>query len=102
MAEVAGHLSVAGLGERADVLQTDRRVLIERLQEAVRKLCRAAAPEERPALLASLLQDEHEELRDTGFELLHDAREEPWGQTVARLLSPEGLIVGISYAPALH
>jgi catechol 2,3-dioxygenase-like lactoylglutathione lyase family enzyme len=42
------------------------------------------------------------ELRDAGFELLHDAREEPWGQTVARLLSAEGLIVGISYAPQLH
>jgi catechol 2,3-dioxygenase-like lactoylglutathione lyase family enzyme len=42
------------------------------------------------------------ELRDAGFELLHDAREEPWGQTVARLLSAEGLVVGISYAPQLH
>jgi catechol 2,3-dioxygenase-like lactoylglutathione lyase family enzyme len=42
------------------------------------------------------------ELRERGFALLHDAREEPWGQTVARLLSNEGLIVGISYAPALH
>jgi catechol 2,3-dioxygenase-like lactoylglutathione lyase family enzyme len=43
-----------------------------------------------------------EELQDAGYELLHPAREEPWGQTVARMLSPEGLIVGISYAPALH
>jgi catechol 2,3-dioxygenase-like lactoylglutathione lyase family enzyme len=43
-----------------------------------------------------------EELRDQGFELLHDAREEPWGQTVARLLSIEGSIIGISYAPILH
>ncbi len=42
------------------------------------------------------------ELRGAGFELLHDAREEPWGQTVARLLSAEGLIVGISFAPQLH
>jgi catechol 2,3-dioxygenase-like lactoylglutathione lyase family enzyme len=42
------------------------------------------------------------ELRGAGFELVHDAREEPWGQTVARLLSAEGLIVGISYAPWLH
>ncbi len=29
-------------------------------------------------------------------------REEPWGQTVARLLSSEGSIIGISYAPSLH
>lgn len=43
-----------------------------------------------------------EELRAAGYELLHPAREEPWGQTVARMLSPEGLIIGISYAPSLH
>ena len=43
-----------------------------------------------------------EELRAAGYELVHPAREEPWGQTVARMLSSEGLIVGISYAPALH
>jgi hypothetical protein len=42
------------------------------------------------------------ELRHAGFDLLHDPREEPWGQTVARLLSAEGLIVGISYTPSLH
>jgi hypothetical protein len=43
-----------------------------------------------------------EELRAAGYELLHPARQEPWGQTVARMLSSEGLIVGISYAPGLH
>jgi hypothetical protein len=43
-----------------------------------------------------------EELRAKGFTLLHDAREEPWGQTVVRLQSIEGSIVGISYAPQLH
>lgn len=37
-----------------------------------------------------------------GYELLHPPREEPWGQTVARLQSPEGAIIGISYAPVLH
>ncbi|MFI8461171.1 VOC family protein [Kitasatospora sp. NPDC085464] len=42
------------------------------------------------------------ELRRAGFELVHEARTEPWGQTVARLLTADGLIVGISYAPALH
>lgn len=42
------------------------------------------------------------ELERAGHELLHDAREEPWGQTVARLQSPEGAIIGVSYAPALH
>jgi hypothetical protein len=34
--------------------------------------------------------------------MLHDARLEPWGQTVARLLAPESLIVGLSNAPSLH
>ncbi|MGH2872177.1 MAG: glyoxalase [Solirubrobacteraceae bacterium] len=43
-----------------------------------------------------------EELHAAGYELLHPAREEPWGQTVARMLSPEGLIIGISHAPWLH
>ena len=43
-----------------------------------------------------------QELQQAGYELLHPAREEPWGQTVARLQSPEGAIVGVSYAPSLH
>ena len=43
-----------------------------------------------------------QELQQAGYELLHPAREEPWGQTVARLQSPEGAIIGISYAPSLH
>jgi len=28
--------------------------------------------------------------------------EEPWGQTVSRLLSPEGILVGIVYTPWMH
>jgi len=43
-----------------------------------------------------------EELRAAGYQLLHDAREERWGQTVARLISPEGAVIGISFAPQLH
>ena len=42
------------------------------------------------------------ELEQAGYQLLHPARTEPWGQTVARLLTEDGLIVGISYAPSLH
>jgi catechol 2,3-dioxygenase-like lactoylglutathione lyase family enzyme len=42
------------------------------------------------------------ELQRAGYEPLHPARTEPWGQTVTRVLSAEGLIVGISYAPAFH
>ena len=51
---------------------------------------------------ADAVQSAAEELRQRGFSLLHDRREEPWGQTVARLQSEEGSIIGISFAPALH
>ena len=43
-----------------------------------------------------------DELVAAGYELLHPVREEPWGQTVVRVLSPEGAIVGISYIPSMH
>ena len=43
-----------------------------------------------------------EELQQVGYALLHPAREEPWGQTVARLQSAEGAIIGISYVPSMH
>jgi catechol 2,3-dioxygenase-like lactoylglutathione lyase family enzyme len=42
------------------------------------------------------------ELARAGFELVHPARQEPWGQTVARVISSEGLIVGVSYVPSMH
>ena len=42
------------------------------------------------------------ELESAGYALLHPAKLEPWGQTVARLISPEGLVIGLSYAPSLH
>jgi hypothetical protein len=42
------------------------------------------------------------ELRAAGYTLLHESRTEPWGQTVARLQSVEGLVVGLSYAPWMH
>ena len=38
----------------------------------------------------------------SGHRLLREAREEPWHQTTARLLSPEGLLVGVSYTPWMH
>lgn len=38
-------------------------------------------------------------LRDDGYALLVENREEPWGQTVTRLLGPDGLLVGITYTP---
>lgn len=58
-------------------------------------------PGDRPVPQADI-EFEVAELEAKGFELLHEAREELWGQTVARLQSAEGLIVGLSYAPWLH
>jgi catechol 2,3-dioxygenase-like lactoylglutathione lyase family enzyme len=68
-------------------------------------------PKERPVPQVSIEFDvPHEasvgpsarELEEAGYELLHPPRREPWGQTVARLQSPEGAVVGISYTPVLH
>jgi catechol 2,3-dioxygenase-like lactoylglutathione lyase family enzyme len=43
-----------------------------------------------------------EELTARGYSLLHQARLEPWGQTVARIQMLDGTIIGISYAPWMH
>ena len=51
---------------------------------------------------ATAVQPAIDELRRRGFDVLHDARQEPWGQTVARLQSNDGAIVGISFAPWMH
>lgn len=51
---------------------------------------------------AATVQAAADELKQRGFALLHDARTEPWGQTVARLQSSEGAIIGVSYAPSMH
>ena len=68
-------------------------------------------PVERPVPQASVefevadadtVQVAAEELKEQGFTLLHDARTEPWGQTVARPQSSEGAIIGLSYAPSMH
>ena len=40
-----------------------------------------------------------EELKAKGYALLIEAKKEPWGQTVTRLLSPEGIMVGLTYTP---
>ncbi|RFA25122.1 glyoxalase [Alkalilimnicola ehrlichii] len=43
-----------------------------------------------------------QEMKAKGQTFVHEARTEPWGQTVARFISPEGVLVGLSYAPWLH
>ena len=39
------------------------------------------------------------ELRDRGYQLLVENRTEPWGQSVTRFLSPEGMLVAVSHTP---
>ena len=38
-------------------------------------------------------------LESTGCKLLVKNRKEPWGQTVSRFLSPEGLLLGLTLTP---
>ena len=42
------------------------------------------------------------ELEAAGYRMLRGVREEPWGQTTTHLLSPEGLLLGITYTPWMH
>jgi catechol 2,3-dioxygenase-like lactoylglutathione lyase family enzyme len=42
------------------------------------------------------------ELERRGYQLLVNNRKEPWGQTVSRLLSPEGILIGITFTPWLR
>lgn len=51
---------------------------------------------------ADAVREAAEELAAKGHELLHGPKLEPWGQTLARLQSVDSLLIGISYAPALH
>jgi uncharacterized glyoxalase superfamily protein PhnB len=48
------------------------------------------------------VQEATEELKKQGYQLLVSARKEPWGQIVTRLLSPEGILVGVTYTPAMR
>lgn len=41
-------------------------------------------------------------LRDNGYALLVENRLEPWGQSITRFLSPEGMLVGLSITPWLR
>lgn len=39
------------------------------------------------------------ELEEQGYRVLVKQRTEPWGQTVTRLLGPEGMLVGLTVTP---
>jgi catechol 2,3-dioxygenase-like lactoylglutathione lyase family enzyme len=41
-------------------------------------------------------------LQERGYRMLVKNKKEPWGQTVSRFLSPEGLLIGVSLTPFLR
>jgi hypothetical protein len=41
-------------------------------------------------------------LKQRGYKLLVENRTEPWGQVVTRLLSPEGLLIGVTLTPSMR
>jgi catechol 2,3-dioxygenase-like lactoylglutathione lyase family enzyme len=42
------------------------------------------------------------QLESRGYRTLVSNRKEPWGQTVTRLISPEGLLLGVTFSPGLR
>ena len=48
------------------------------------------------------VEDAAVNLREAGYPILVGPRVEPWGQTVLRLLGPEGLLITLSYTPWMH
>jgi hypothetical protein len=42
------------------------------------------------------------ELESRGYRILVSNKKEPWGQTVSRLISPEGLLLGVTFTPGLR
>jgi catechol 2,3-dioxygenase-like lactoylglutathione lyase family enzyme len=42
------------------------------------------------------------EMQAAGYRLLHEPRTMPWGQRITHVMSPEGLLVGITYTPAMR
>jgi catechol 2,3-dioxygenase-like lactoylglutathione lyase family enzyme len=42
------------------------------------------------------------DLESRGYRMLIRNKKEPWGQTVSRFLSPEGLLVGLTFTPSMR
>jgi catechol 2,3-dioxygenase-like lactoylglutathione lyase family enzyme len=43
-----------------------------------------------------------EELKARGVKFVQETKLEPWGQTTARALTPEGILLGLTYTPWLR
>ncbi len=69
---------------------------------------RSTWPETHPVPQASIefevddVEAAADELEGQGYTLLHTARTEPWNQTIARLQTPDGVLVGVCFTPWLH
>lgn len=48
------------------------------------------------------VQEATSALESQGYRVLVKNKKEPWGQIVSRFISPEGLLVGITYTPAMR
>ncbi len=42
------------------------------------------------------------ELESRAYRMLTKNKKEPWGQTVTRFISPEGLLVGVTFTPLMR
>lgn len=42
------------------------------------------------------------DLESRGYRMLIKNKKEPWGQTVSRFISPEGLLVGVTFTPSMR
>jgi hypothetical protein len=42
------------------------------------------------------------ELESRGHRMLVKNKQEPWGQTVSRFITPEGLLVGVTFTPSMR
>ena len=42
------------------------------------------------------------DLESRGYRMLINNKKEPWGQTVSRFISPEGLLVGVTFTPSMR
>ena len=42
------------------------------------------------------------DLESRGYRMLVKNKKEPWGQTVSRFISPEGLLVGVTFTPLMR
>jgi hypothetical protein len=48
------------------------------------------------------VEDATTDLESKGYRILVRNKKEPWGQTVTRLLSHEGLLVGVTFTPSMR